>query len=267
MTTRTTRVLIGLGGAALAVAIPGLAVRPAAGFPQYRFDYTWWGCEKCHGDFTDHFSFQGREFPSGGKHGMHRNPTAMNTDCNLCHTTYGDNPWTFSSAGTESTPGLGCVGCHGRDEGGDLGFTGAGLRAEHYQAGEEICKACHELYDPVPPAPESVPPPYYGSFDTRAWDPCDENPWFGENFSLEIDGNHGLDNDGNGLYDADDPDCDDPATCLCDCEDEPDGQVDVGDIFALLAEWSQTGTRCDVDGGGTGVSDFLLLLSSWGPCP
>jgi hypothetical protein len=266
MTTRGARTIIGLGSLVLALAILGLAVRSTSGFPQYTFMPPIWGCDICHGEFTDHFSYQGRVFPSGGKHGMHRNPTTMNTDCNLCHLTYGDNPWTFQSAGTASTPGLGCVGCHGHDYGSEIGIRGTGLRYEHYAGGEFICLICHEWND-TEPMPENVPPPYFGSYDTRAWDPCNEAPWYGENFSLDNNGHRGLDNDGDGLYDADDPDCGSAASCPCDCESPPDGQVDVGDFLALLAQWGLVDTPCDFDGGGTGVTDFLLMLSDWGPCP
>jgi hypothetical protein len=55
--------------------------------------------------------------------------------------------------------------------------------------------------------------------------------------------------------------------CPWDCQSEPNGQVDVGDFLALLAQWGQVGAPCDFDGGGVAVTDFLLLLAHWGPCP
>jgi hypothetical protein len=260
---------IGVAGAALVVVSAGLAVHATSGFPNYRAE-GWWGCEEagCHEDFSNHVGFQGRIFPNGGKHGMHRNPDAMNTECTLCHTTYGDNPSTFSSAGTATTPGYGCAGCHGRDYGGDVGVRGIGLRVRHFNAGIEVCSYCHELWD-VEPLPENVPPPYHGSYDTRAWDSCNQAPWYGENFSLETDTHFGLDNDGDGLYDTDDPDCAEADPCPCDCQEDKDGAVGVGDFLALLGQWgTNPGSPCDLDGSGVvDVSDFLDLLANWGPCP
>jgi hypothetical protein len=57
--------------------------------------------------------------------------------------------------------------------------------------------------------------------------------------------------------------------CPCDCEDPPDGAVDVGDFLALLAQWGGPGP-CDCEGppdGVVDVGDFLALLANWGPCP
>ena len=59
----------------------------------------------------------------------------------------------------------------------------------------------------------------------------------------------------------------DPAACACpgDCGDG-DGMVGIVDFLALLAQWGQVGTPCDLDGGGVGIVDFLELLANWGPC-
>jgi hypothetical protein len=57
--------------------------------------------------------------------------------------------------------------------------------------------------------------------------------------------------------------------CPCDCEDPPDGTVDVGDFLALLAQWGTPDT-CDCEDppdGAVDVGDFLALLATWGPCP
>jgi hypothetical protein len=59
------------------------------------------------------------------------------------------------------------------------------------------------------------------------------------------------------------------ASCPCDCEDLPDGEVDVGDFLALLAQWGEAGS-CDCEhppDGEVDVGDFLALLAAWGPCP
>ncbi|MHC4099478.1 MAG: hypothetical protein ACYS15_16555 [Planctomycetota bacterium] len=58
-----------------------------------------------------------------------------------------------------------------------------------------------------------------------------------------------------------------PADCPWDCAEPADGAVDIVDFLALLAQWGQAGTSCDVNGGGVDVTDFLELLANWGPCP
>jgi hypothetical protein len=34
----------------------------------------------------------------------------------------------------------------------------------------------------------------------------------------------------------------------------------------MLAQWGTIDT-CDFDGDGVSITDFLLLLAFWGPCP
>jgi hypothetical protein len=55
--------------------------------------------------------------------------------------------------------------------------------------------------------------------------------------------------------------------CPWDCNLPRDGQVNVSDFLALLSQWGNVGSSCDIDGGGVGVTDFLALLAWWGPCP
>ena len=192
----------------------------------------------------------------------------MQTDCDMCHSE-GDqnNPFIgFSdSDGFGGSGGVGCIGCHGRDYGGDLGVMGVGLRGVHRRSGVASCgtSSCHSN-DPDP-LPESVSPPYYGSYQTRAWDSCNEAPYFGENFSLDADNHRGLDNDGDGLYDIDeDPDCLEG----CTGDIDGDGDVSVSDLLAVLAEWgSCPGCDGDLDGDDiVSVSDLLILIGNWGPC-
>jgi hypothetical protein len=54
--------------------------------------------------------------------------------------------------------------------------------------------------------------------------------------------------------------------CPRDCGNG-DGTVGVADLLAVLAQWGQVGTPCDVTGNGVGVDDFLALLGHWGACP
>jgi len=58
----------------------------------------------------------------------------------------------------------------------------------------------------------------------------------------------------------------DEVTCPQDCGDM-DGNVGINDFLALLAQWGDVGSSCDIDGGGVGINDFLDLLANWGPCP
>ncbi len=172
------------------------ALEPARAYPRYRDPATGGGnCSDCHGAFTDSTSPKGTVFPSNSKHEMHRASTSMATACNLCHSSSDNrNPFTYTSAGTASNPGLGCSGCH----------DGAGLRAHHAANGITVCADCHL---PETPSPENVKPPYYGTPDTRADHPenlvraanTNEN-WSSGDFI-------GLDNDGNNLYDAADFSC------------------------------------------------------------
>ncbi len=78
--------------------------------------------------------------------------------------------------------------------------------------------------------------------------------------SCEIDWGTSLDLNGNGVPDQ----CDPP--CPWDCADG-DGHVGITDFLAVLAQWGQVGSSCDIDGGGVGITDFLALLAAWGPCP
>jgi spore coat protein A len=55
--------------------------------------------------------------------------------------------------------------------------------------------------------------------------------------------------------------------CPWDCQAVPDGIVNIPDFLALLAEWGQVDTPCDINGGGVDVTDFLEILAFWGPCP
>ncbi|MHC4219532.1 MAG: hypothetical protein ACYSU7_13895, partial [Planctomycetota bacterium] len=169
--------------------------------------------------------------------------------------------FTYQSGGTPDTPGFGCVGCHGRDYGGDHP-EGAGLRRHHAMHNVTLCFNCH-AFDPEP-LPEDVPPPYYGSPDTNADDSCNSAPGMLENWS--IGDTDGLDNDGDTQYDGNDSDC---GGCPWDCQGTPDGEVNIPDFLAILAQWGEKGTSCDFGSGdaGVGINEFLDFLARFGPCP
>ncbi len=54
---------------------------------------------------------------------------------------------------------------------------------------------------------------------------------------------------------------------LLDLTEDRGGNVGIVDFLALLGEWDQVGTPCDIDSGGVGINDFLALLANWGRCP
>jgi hypothetical protein len=159
------------------------------------------GCNDCHGAFTDATSTKGSIFPGGNKHDMHNDNSGMNADCNLCHT-QGDNrdPFIGSSDGTAINPGIGCNGCHNAE----------GLRAHHAVNDVTICAPCH-MGDPTPPA-ENVTPPYYGTADCDVDEPCNAVAASNINENWTVGDFIGTDNDGDGLYDGNDPDCGDTGT-------------------------------------------------------
>ncbi|MHC4127356.1 MAG: hypothetical protein ACYSUA_04160 [Planctomycetota bacterium] len=256
---------LGLIGAASAAVLVGVIVPSAGGYPRYRLDDVGGYCTECHGHFFDHTSPAGTRFPYQGKHGMHMN--TMGTGCDLCHPRPGALPLMAYSVGTAHNPGVGCTGCHGRDYGGAIGHSGAGLRRHHYQNDVTICAGCHQ--DDPRPLPENVMPTYYNTPDTRVTDPCNQrtgpSAW-GEHFSDDLDNHRGLDNDGDNQYDGNDAEC---GGCPWDCGDPRDGAVGVTDFLALLSQWGETATTCDLGAGGVGVDlgEFVELLSRWGSCP
>ena len=137
------------------------------------------GCIQCHPEFMGF----------GPLHNAHS--PVLTPDCNSCHLIIPDDP---SLGYTPTSPvGTGCVGCHGRleDAGNDSvpDGIGAGLRQHHFNAGIS-CLPCHSdsVVGEYTPVGEDVYPPFYPPL---ALDPCAD----------------GLDNDGDGLYDGDDPDC------------------------------------------------------------
>ena len=266
-----------LFGISAAVVLIAAGARADMVYPRYKD-----GCNNCHGAFTDATSPRGTVFPSGSKHEMHRAAGAMATNCSLCHTSGPDftNPSLKFSDGTANNPGLGCIGCHGRDYGGSVGVSGVGLRAHHAVNGVTICAGCHPS-DPSP-LPENIAPSYYGTPDTRADDSCNSAPDLLENWS--IGDTLGLDNDGDNLYDGADPDvpawfrdadgdgfgdagsetraCEQPEGYVADSGDCDDGDPDVFPGATELCDGidndcsgAPAPDEVDVDGDGVRVCD------------
>jgi hypothetical protein len=184
-------------GYAIALLCAALCVPDAQAYPAYDDDPSatiGTGCVNCHGGFTGG--------PGNALHNNHVNGL-MTTSCNLCHPAGGGTkPVLTYSSGTGG--GYGCAGCHGNDygemSGGQPKASGYGLRQHHANNGVTVCADCHGT---VPILPENDPPPYYTMMVSRLTDPCDSTQ---EDLPFDVD-SVGLDNDGDGLVDAADPDC------------------------------------------------------------
>ena len=213
-------------------------------------------CATCHGDFRG----------SGDNlHSVHVSQFTGN--CSLCHTGSSfENPFIMWSEGN----GYGCVGCHGRDysetieanyDNGDGEFpltdlpkmSGYGLRRLHLDIGVTQCLDCHGEVLPYPEGPPALAvtqPPYYARADVSITDTCNSDgtedstctraQW--ETTLL------GLDNDGDGLYDGDDEDCQAGPVCgdgtLDTGEDCDDGNTDPGDCCAADCTFETAGSSC-----------------------
>jgi len=175
---------------AITLLILAVALNESGAYERYND-----GCQFCHGAFTDDTSTKGSIFPGDDKHTMHRSSQAMNAECDLCHSSGdGNDPFIGSSDGTANNPGIGCNGCHEE----------LGLRAHHLINGEDSCSFCHN--DPLPGA-ESDVPVYYNTPDSNVTDPCNPLDQAEINENWTIGDFVGTDNDGDNLYDTDDPDC------------------------------------------------------------
>jgi hypothetical protein len=149
-------------------------------------------CSECHPGFQN---------SSDPTHQLH--VSAMTGNCALCHPS---NPGSLPVSTSSSADGESCIGCHEEN----------GLRLHHTNEGVEpdssglSCTTCHQS-DPTPAAEDIVDAntrPYYLRADVDLSDPCVVAPIDGgEDYS---DDELGLDNDGDLLYDGNDPDCEAP---------------------------------------------------------
>jgi hypothetical protein len=167
-------------------------------------------CATCHGRFTQGPYVSLADDVSWGNslHNVHRS-TMLNSDCAVCHGAGSRSPVFLASSVGSNGFNISCNGCHGRPET-DAGsqVNGAGLRQHHWNSGQTLCINCHSDSNPASftTVAENVFPPYYftpdASHPNKPTDPC--NPAAEENFAGTA---IGLDNDGDGLYDLNDGDC------------------------------------------------------------
>jgi hypothetical protein len=170
-------------------------------------------CENCHGDFTANnyvSSVDGQAWGTSLHNGHRFN--FLNGDCDACHTSPGRSPVILkSSDGGDGLAPIGCLGCHGRDEG--SGDSGAGLRQHHWNASITVCGGCHGDSDPnaFATVSEVVLPEYYlnpgNNHPDMPTHPCNLQSLGYDEDVLGAAGTGGLDNDGDGLYDTNGPDC------------------------------------------------------------
>ena len=158
-------------------------------------------------------------------------------DCNTCHVSVGDTPAT-STCGT----------CH----------VEPGLPLHHDNAGAASCVTCH----PGTPAPENTAVPGYVGL-TVALDPCNGSE---EQFTSRT---ISLDNDGDLLYDGDDPNCQAVGvpTISVAPPSKDYGNVTVGSSSSQVFTISNTGTDNLVltDGVLSDPTNFSLDLLSGEP--
>jgi hypothetical protein len=170
-------------------------------------------CRSCHGEFVGkpYVAFTDGLTWNPDLHDVHRK-TMLNFDCNTCHKGNTFFPvFIGSSNGGAGLPAIGCLGCHGREE--DMGHDSissgraAGLNHHHHLSGVTECAKCHSDADPADgytPVGENVFPAYYfvpdAAHPAKPADPCTTS----ERFVSLL---QGLDNDGDLLYEFQDPDC------------------------------------------------------------
>jgi hypothetical protein len=200
----------------LVVLVVGMLVGTTAlAYDDYSTSRSSGNCANCHGNFrtSPYTSLADGQSWGDDLHDTHRY-TMLDGDCDVCHSSGGRFPTLLGeSAGGVGMQPLGCSGCHGRAEDGTgvgtEGF-GAGLRQKHWRAGQTGCVSCHADSNPanMTPVGENVLPTYYAEPGTVnpniPSDPCSPPPDLVENFAGS---SIGLDNDGNGVYDENDPAC------------------------------------------------------------
>jgi hypothetical protein len=188
------------------MALLGMGASEVAAYRQYSQ-----GCHNCHGGFrTDNYVSNADNQAWGSSlHDGHQK--WVNGDCSTCHTSPGRSPVTLSSSdGGDGLAPIACLGCHGRDEGSRV--TATGLRQHHFRNGVSSCTGCHSDSNPANATPvgEIILPPYYASPGTGHFMPGHPGNLLSQGYPEDVLGQGpgtGLDNDGDNVYDTNDPDC------------------------------------------------------------
>jgi hypothetical protein len=196
-----------------ALAVIAAVASLALAYDQYSTDGSTGNCAACHGDFRDTTYTSKVDGQSWGNslHNVHRNDM-LASDCNTCHFSNRFPAYLGRSTGGNGLAAYSCAGCHGRSQDGTGTGTegfGAGLRQLHWRAGQTLCVDCHDDANPANKSPvgENVLPPYYatpGTGHSIPTDPCNPAPTYTEDYAAST---LGLDNDGDGTFDALDPQC------------------------------------------------------------
>ena len=289
MSTRGLVFLTALCTASLA----GMAT--ASAYDRYSVNGNATNCRACHGDFraAAYTSLvDGQNW--GNLHNLHRQ-TMLNGDCNTCH---GNNTFPVmigSSTGGNGLAAISCLGCHGRDEDNvaanpeSPNGRGAGLRQHHTAAGIAICQGCHQDASPASYTcvGENVLPPYYATPGNQhpdmPTDSCNLVP-----LPLPGDENYagtsiGLDNDGDGLYDALDPSCapcgdgvvngaeqcdtsGESATCNADCTNAACGDGKLNVSAGEICDTGGASATCDADCTAVACGDSTVNAAAGEEC-
>ncbi len=220
-------------------------------------------CADCHGEFRAGTYTSQSEGVSWGTHlhNVHLNNSDIASgSCDNCH---GGSPvppgsvgrtvnLASSGAARDGVNAISCSGCHGRlgdasgnciDPASDPTYCGigVGLRQHHADAGETSCFTtanCH-TDSGVTPVAEDVAPPFYAVVTNTAqgalMDSCNTG-----NTEVLAGLAEGLDNDGDGSYDGNDPDC----TLCGDGNVDPGEDCDGGACCEADCSFSVAGTAC-----------------------
>lgn len=201
--------------AALALGI-GALVTTAEAYPQYSGGLGG-GCIDCHGDFrasnyTPLAPARQGVVWTAGLHNSHRSASPnnfLNSNCDACHSGNDTYPVLLGLSNAAAPFNQACTGCH----------DGPGTRNHHMgsqiylqQVTGDTCADCHGA-EPIGNEKTPLPPVYTASLGTTSGTTRINNPCNDGAEGTVFEGSFfdvltvGLDNDGDGLYDQDDPDC------------------------------------------------------------
>ncbi len=195
----------------IALANTGPLVTTVDAFDTWSTARTSGNCADCHGNYqaTNYVpqaaARQGVVWPTG-LHNSHRNASPnnfLNGNCNACHSGTARFPVPLNVSAAAAPFNQGCNGCH----------SGPGTRNHHERlVGVGTCSSCHGA-EPIGNEKTPLPAVYTAAIGTtsgttRINNPCNDGAagrvFEGGFFDVST---VGLDNDGDGLYDQADPDC------------------------------------------------------------